>query len=97
MANTISPISFPSAAPGADSAEVRLQNGVRYIGHIGTDGPAVWEQICRAYGVDSQSDAAASLQALISAAINKFLLDLPNGPLADAVSLNGTLINVDRS
>lgn len=97
MANTISPISFPSAAPGADSALVRVQKGVRYIGRVDTDGPAVWEAICVALGVDSLGDSIATLRQLFDAAIANYLRGLP---LADpgvkgAAFLNGNFVNVD--
>lgn len=97
MANTISPISFPAAVPGADSARVLVQKGVRYIGRVDTDGPAVWEAICVALGVDSLGDSIATLHQLFAAAVANYLRGLP---LADpgvrgAAFLNGNFVNVD--
>ena len=148
MADQISSIlSFPSALPDADSAQVVVQKGVSYIGRKGTDGPAVWEVICDAFGLDSLEeglgdlgdmfrrflaawfynlptsdpgvlgapfldgnfvvvdttgkspvdigDIPLGLQVLFKNAIENFIANLPEGPIANAISKNGSFINVD--
>lgn len=90
-------LSFPNAMPGADSADFIVQKGVSYIGRKGTDGPAVWEVICDAFGVDSLDEGIGNLADMFRRFLTVWFYNLPRNPpgVQGAAFLNGNFVNVD--
>ena len=68
---------FPAATPGADSVSVKIQKGVRYIGRVDTDGPAVWEAICSWMGVDSLNPNVSGLSGMFRKFFDAYVASLP--------------------
>lgn len=98
MADQVSSIlSFPSAMPAADSAGFTVQKGVSYIGRKDTDGPAVWEAICDAFGIDSLEEGIGDVAGMFRRFLTAWFYNLPTTDpgVAGALFLNGNFVSVD--
>lgn len=98
MADQVSSIlSFPSARPAADSAGFVVQKGVSYIGRKDTDGPAVWEVICDAFGLDSLEEGLGDIGAMFRRFLTAWFYNLPTSDpgVMGAPFLDGNFVVVD--
>lgn len=92
-------LSFPNAMPGGDSAGFIVQKGVSYIGRKDTDGPAVWEVLCEAFGLDSLEEGLGDIAGMFQRFLTVWFYNLPatDTEVQGRAFLDGNFVAVSTS